>query len=40
MVENPLAEEMLQGRFKSGDHILVDTEDDQIVFRVGAPTPA
>jgi ATP-dependent Clp protease ATP-binding subunit ClpC len=37
LVENPLAEEVLQGRFKPGDEVLVDAEGEQMVFRAAAP---
>ncbi|MGE5554056.1 MAG: ATP-dependent Clp protease ATP-binding subunit [Betaproteobacteria bacterium] len=37
LVENPLAEEVLQGRFKPGDAVLVDAENDRVVFRTAAP---
>ncbi|HHW14543.1 MAG TPA: ATP-dependent Clp protease ATP-binding subunit, partial [Firmicutes bacterium] len=37
LVENPLAEEVLQGRFKPGDAVLVDAEGDRVVFRAAAP---
>jgi ATP-dependent Clp protease ATP-binding subunit ClpC len=33
-IEDPLSEEMLLGRFQSGDHIMADTEDNKtVVFR-------
>jgi ATP-dependent Clp protease ATP-binding subunit ClpC len=37
LVENPLAEEVLQGRFKAGDQIMVDAEADKMVFRTASP---
>ncbi|MDI6872191.1 MAG: ATP-dependent Clp protease ATP-binding subunit [Bacillota bacterium] len=37
LVENPLAEEVLQGRFKPGDAVLVDAEEDKVVFKAAAP---
>ncbi|MGE5509205.1 MAG: ATP-dependent Clp protease ATP-binding subunit [Chitinophagales bacterium] len=37
MVENPLAEEILQGHFHAGEHILADVEGDKIVFKAVAP---
>ncbi|HBG23185.1 MAG TPA: ATP-dependent Clp protease ATP-binding subunit ClpC, partial [Peptococcaceae bacterium] len=33
MVEDQLSEEMLAGKFKSGDEILVDAAEDNIVFK-------
>jgi ATP-dependent Clp protease ATP-binding subunit ClpC len=33
LVEDPLAEKMLEGAFKDGDTVLVDAEDGNIVFR-------
>jgi ATP-dependent Clp protease ATP-binding subunit ClpB len=41
LVENPLALELLEGRFGEGDTVGVDAEDGEIVFEhasVGAPT--
>jgi len=35
LLENPLAKEILAGRFKPGDTIVADVEDDRIVFRQG-----
>ncbi|MBW2109345.1 MAG: ATP-dependent chaperone ClpB [Deltaproteobacteria bacterium] len=32
-IENPLAMEMLQGRFKEGDHIVAAVDDGKVVFR-------
>jgi len=32
MVEDRLAEEMLEGRVKSGDKVFVDVKDDELVF--------
>jgi hypothetical protein len=32
MVENPLAVEVLAGKFKEGDHIVVDTQDRETFF--------
>jgi ATP-dependent Clp protease ATP-binding subunit ClpC len=32
LVEDPLSDELLRGRFKSGDTIVVDARDGQIVF--------
>jgi len=32
LIENPLSEEILQGRFKEGDTVVVDVKDGQIVF--------
>jgi ATP-dependent Clp protease ATP-binding subunit ClpB len=38
MVENPLAVEVLAGKFKEGDHIVVDTKDrETFFFRKEAP---
>jgi ATP-dependent Clp protease ATP-binding subunit ClpC len=37
-IEDPLSEEMLLGRFQSGDSILADTEDgDSVFFRLADP---
>jgi len=33
LIEDPLSEEVLLGRFSSGDTILADAEDDKIIFR-------
>ncbi|MGI6605142.1 MAG: ATP-dependent Clp protease ATP-binding subunit [bacterium] len=33
LLENPLSEEMLAGRFRAGDVVVVDVEDGKIVFR-------
>ncbi|MBZ4646645.1 MAG: ATP-dependent Clp protease ATP-binding subunit ClpC [Petroclostridium sp.] len=32
-VEDKLAEEMLEGKIKSGDHVVIDAENDQIVIK-------
>jgi ATP-dependent Clp protease ATP-binding subunit ClpB len=32
LVENPLAVEVLGGKFKEGDHIVVDTKDRETFF--------
>jgi ATP-dependent Clp protease ATP-binding subunit ClpB len=38
MVENPLAVEILGGKFREGDHIVVDTRDrETFIFRKEAP---
>jgi len=38
LVEDPLAEEILLGKFIANDTVVVDTEDDlQVMFRKGAP---
>jgi ATP-dependent Clp protease ATP-binding subunit ClpB len=38
MIENPLAVEVLGGRFREGDHVVVDTTDrETFVFRKEAP---
>jgi len=37
---NPLASELLQGRFKDGDAIVADHESGGIVFTVGATASA
>lgn len=34
LVEDRLSEEMLEGRFKSGDEIIVDAENGEIVFKL------
>jgi ATP-dependent Clp protease ATP-binding subunit ClpB len=40
MLENPLALELLEGRFSEGDTVRVDAGDDGLVFEcVDAPTP-
>jgi ATP-dependent Clp protease ATP-binding subunit ClpB len=36
-IENPLAQEILRGRFGPGDLIRVTVADDQLLFAVGAP---
>jgi len=36
MIEDPLSEEVLLGRFSEGDHILADVEDDKIIFHKAA----
>jgi ATP-dependent Clp protease ATP-binding subunit ClpC len=36
LVEDPLSEEILAGRFASGDTIYADREEDRLVFRGGA----
>ncbi len=33
LLEDPLSEEMLEGKFKYGDTVLVDVEEDKLVFR-------
>ncbi|MFA6694731.1 MAG: ATP-dependent Clp protease ATP-binding subunit, partial [Bacillota bacterium] len=33
LVENPLSDEILSGRFKSGDTVVVDSEEGKIVFQ-------
>jgi len=41
LVENPLALELLEGRFAEGDTIRADAGDGELVFeRVGAASPA
>jgi ATP-dependent Clp protease ATP-binding subunit ClpB len=43
LLENPLALELLEGRFAEGDTVRVDVQDDELVFeraRVGAPAAA
>ena len=38
MIENPLAVEVLAGRFRDGDHVIVDTKDRETFnFRKEAP---
>ncbi len=32
MVENPLSKELLSGKFKKGDKLVIDVKDDEIVF--------
>ncbi len=36
-LEDPLAEEVLKGRFKSQEEILVDLKDDELIFREVSP---
>lgn len=36
-IEDPLSEELLRGKFKGGDHIVADQENDTVVFRMGDP---
>jgi ATP-dependent Clp protease ATP-binding subunit ClpB len=43
MVENPLAVEVLAGKFKEGDHVIVDTKDRETFFfrkEAAVPQPA
>jgi ATP-dependent Clp protease ATP-binding subunit ClpC len=41
LVEDPLSDELLRGEFASGDTVVVDARDDQIVFeRKREPAPA
>ncbi len=43
MLENPLALELLEGRFSEGDVVRVTLQDDELVFEraeVGAPATA
>ncbi len=41
LVENPLAQRLLEGEFAEGDTIRVDAQDGELVFeRAEAPTPA
>ena len=35
LVENPLSEEVLRGKFKEGDSVVVDAKDGEIVFSKG-----
>ncbi|HHY91906.1 MAG TPA: AAA domain-containing protein, partial [Firmicutes bacterium] len=37
LLENPLSEEMLAGRFKAGDRVTVDAEEGKIVFHPAQP---
>ena len=37
MVENPLAVEVLAGRFAEGDHVVVEASGDTLSFRKEAP---
>jgi ATP-dependent Clp protease ATP-binding subunit ClpB len=39
-LENPLAQEILAGRFSPGDVVEVDAGDDQLVFSVGSGSAA
>jgi ATP-dependent Clp protease ATP-binding subunit ClpC len=36
-VEDSLSEELLAGRLNEGDHVIVDLEDDELVFRPSPP---
>ena len=38
LVEDPLSEGLLSGRFKAGDMVLLDREGDELVLRVCEPT--
>ncbi|MGC8874868.1 MAG: AAA family ATPase, partial [Chloroflexia bacterium] len=40
LVETPLSRSLLKGEFRPGDTIVVDAEDDRIVFRCQGPCPA
>jgi ATP-dependent Clp protease ATP-binding subunit ClpC len=40
LVEDPLSENLLAGRFPEGAAILVDTQDNQLVFKEKKPEPA
>jgi ATP-dependent Clp protease ATP-binding subunit ClpB len=40
LVLDPLAREVLEGRFHEGDRVLIDAEDDAIAFRKGALAPS
>ena len=33
MIENPLSKEILAQNFKAGDTVLIDVNDDEIVFK-------
>jgi ATP-dependent Clp protease ATP-binding subunit ClpA len=37
LIEDPLAEEVLRGTFRPGDHIHAEVEDEKIVFRHALP---
>ena len=37
LVEDPLAERMLQGEFKEGDSVLIDADDEGVVLRSAEP---
>jgi hypothetical protein len=38
MIENPLAVEILGGKFREGDHIIIDTRDrETFTFKKEAP---
>ena len=39
-IENPLATRLLSGEYKDGDHILVEKDDDGLVFTVSNTKPA
>ena len=38
-IEDPIAEELLRGKFKDGSHILVKCKDDQLIFSENKPAP-
>jgi ATP-dependent Clp protease ATP-binding subunit ClpB len=40
LVLDPLAREVLEGRFHEGDRVLIDAEGDQIAFRRGELAPS
>jgi hypothetical protein len=37
MIENPLAVEVLAGRFQEGDHIVVEPDGETFAFRKEGP---
>jgi len=39
LVLDPLATQILEGRFKEGDHILVDSDQDQVIFTKATAVP-
>ncbi|WP_217923273.1 ATP-dependent chaperone ClpB [Miltoncostaea oceani] len=39
-IENPLAQRMLAGEIRDGDHLVVDADGDELTFTVGAPAGA
>ena len=38
-VEDKLSDELLAGKFKAGDHVMVDVEGDEIVLRLAKSEP-
>jgi ATP-dependent Clp protease ATP-binding subunit ClpC len=38
-VEDKLSDELLAGKFKAGDHVMVDVDEDEVVLRLGKGEP-